>query len=331
MTTPVGSIELVTDSERWNTLLDEHGGHPLQGWGWGELKATFGWTAHRVAVSDGGTLLGLAQVLVRRLPFPFRALCYVPRGPVLTPAAAGNWDAVLTPLTQWCRTEFHPVFVRIEPPVTEWSQPTGFRPTTEHVLLGKTAVIDLERSEDEILADFHSKTRQYIRKSEREGVSVDLVVDAADLDAVLAIYGSTADRADFLLHSDAYYRTAFAVFGDAGRLFVARFEGEIVSFLWLIVSRGTAFELWGGMSQLGERRRSNYTLKAKAILACKDAGVRLYDLNGLLGDGISKFKRTFVQSDTDWVGTFDRPMNVLYPVWVSVFPTAVKVIKALGR
>ncbi|HHW49921.1 MAG TPA: peptidoglycan bridge formation glycyltransferase FemA/FemB family protein [Pseudoclavibacter sp.] len=335
MTVPVsteGARVIPIDSEQeWAQLCARMGAHPLQLWGWGKLKAAFGWRAIRVAVHSGDDLDAVAQILVRPVPWPFRALCYIPRGPALAPGA--SWDRVLSALSQWCRTHVHAVLLEVEPGVETWDAPSGFRRARGHILYPHTAVIDLTRDPDEIFHDFHSKTRQYIRKSEREGVTVELVTsaDTPEFTAVLDIYHDTAQRAGFLIHADAYYRTALKVLGDAGRLYVAKLNGEVVSFLWLVVSEATSFELWGGMSSAGEHARANYTLKAKAILACHEAGVAAYDMNGLLGEGISRFKRSFVQHDTEWVGTFERPLSALYPLWVRVFPLARRIVKALGR
>ena len=36
----------------WDEVVHDLDGHPLQLWGWGELKAAHGWTAHRVLFID---------------------------------------------------------------------------------------------------------------------------------------------------------------------------------------------------------------------------------------------------------------------------------------
>nr|WP_235046726.1 aminoacyltransferase [Arthrobacter nitrophenolicus] len=41
-----------------------------------------GWSVDRVLLEADGSVIGCAQLLVRRLPVPFRALVYIPRGPM---------------------------------------------------------------------------------------------------------------------------------------------------------------------------------------------------------------------------------------------------------
>ena len=85
------TADLVTSRDAWDADVLSHGGHPLQLWGWGQVKAAGAWTPYRLRVSDGGSRVGLAQVLVRRLPAPFGRLSYVPRGPVVVGRRDPEW------------------------------------------------------------------------------------------------------------------------------------------------------------------------------------------------------------------------------------------------
>ena len=70
------------DREQWDEYVLENGGHPLQLWGWGQVKAGHGWEAERVFAIEEDRIVGAAQVLVRKLPFPFKSFAYIPRGPL---------------------------------------------------------------------------------------------------------------------------------------------------------------------------------------------------------------------------------------------------------
>ncbi len=63
-----------------------------------------GWSVDRVLVTDDENILGCAQLLVRKLPFPFRALVYVPRGPM---CSAENTTAVLDQLAGYASSRHH--------------------------------------------------------------------------------------------------------------------------------------------------------------------------------------------------------------------------------
>jgi lipid II:glycine glycyltransferase (peptidoglycan interpeptide bridge formation enzyme) len=71
---------------QWDAFVAEapHG-HVLQSWGWGELKAAFGWRPLRVACwqPDQQRLLAGVQILCRPIPFSGLSIAYAPKGPVL--------------------------------------------------------------------------------------------------------------------------------------------------------------------------------------------------------------------------------------------------------
>lgn len=299
----------------WDKLVDEHAGHPTQAWGWGALKERTGsWTAHRVVCEREGAFVGACQVLVRKLPWPFGHIAYAPRGPIADDAQ--SLAEVADEVARWCRERLDAVSLKIDPAVPRGaaSLSDAWVPS-EKIFIPNTAVIDLTPSEDEIMAGLHSKkAKQYIRKAGRTGVEVRRAVEA-DLPAILDIYRNTAEQDGFFIHDDEFYRVAFDACEDINQLFIAEFEGRPLAFLWNVTTCGTAFELWGGVTDEGKRLRANYLLKWVAICAAKERGARLYDLNGLLNDGISKFKMLFVDEPTEWMGTFDRPLSPLYHVW----------------
>src|SRR5258705_11309342 len=105
----------VTEAAQWDALVADHAyGHPLQCWGWGEVKGRSGWRAHRLAVFEGETFRAGAQVLTRLVPGMPLTMLYVPRGPV----AAPNDTAALHALPAGLRPPTHPArahFCKKEP------------------------------------------------------------------------------------------------------------------------------------------------------------------------------------------------------------------------
>ncbi|WP_285728164.1 lipid II:glycine glycyltransferase FemX [Psychromicrobium xiongbiense] len=326
------NARLCTDPSAWDAVVNAQSGHPMQLWGWGESKAQHGWAAERYLVSaedsDAG-VVGSGQVLYRRLPFPFRSLAYIPRGSQALPGT--STAEVLSAIEREVRKR-KPVVLTIEPDWDETDPRTaelvgsGWRPAATQILIPRTLILDLSRSEDELLAAMTKKTRQYIRKSAREDLTFRQLV-AAEIPQALAVYRLTAERARFGIHSDTYYQDIFTNLGEGSPVFGA-FQGEeLVAFLWLAVSEATAFELYGGMNDAGSALRANYALKWTAITAMKERGVARYDFNGLLNDGVSQFKFGFASHEDLLAGSWDKPLSLLYPVFAQALPTARKVLR----
>lgn len=322
------SVEKCNSKEEWDDAVLEKAGHPLQLWGWGELKAAHNWRVVRVMCKREGDTVGAAQLLVRNLPQPFGALVYVPRGPV---AAEQDRGAVLEALVNFVKQEFHPIALTIEPNWTEVPEVAGWRKSTNTILIPRTLILDLHKTEAELLADMAKKTRQYIRKSTNESLEVRQVKSREELAACLAIYHDTAVRAGFTIHDDTYYYDVFTMLGDHSPVFAAFVGDKPVAFLWLAISSETAFELYGGMNDMGQQLRANYALKWQTIQAMKRWGIHMYDMNGLLNDGVSTFKQGFATHENMLAGTYDYPMSPLYTAWTKGLPLAKKIVRSLKR
>jgi len=211
--------------------------------------------------------------------------------------------------------------LRFEPNVKASDWKHKLKPTKDHVLLARTIQLDLTKSQDDLFAAMDSKTRQYIRRSERDASIVVRKAEEADLDRILAIYRETATRANFPIHPDSYYRTIFQQMGDSNHIYVAEINGNIEAFLWCVKTPEVCMELYGGATDIAFNLRANYILKWRTILASQS---KTYDLNGLLHDGISKFKLGFSGGvETQLAPTSDlviRPLSyfiftVLLPIY----------------
>ncbi len=321
------ALKQCQDKREWDDYILENGGHPLQLWGWGDLKASHSWKAHRFYLYDNNeNVIGAVQLLIRRLPWPLRSLAYVPRGPVVNES---NREELLLELAKHVKRAYHSVVLTIEPDSIEYTVPEGWKRSKNHILPARTIVLDLTRPEPELLNDMAKKTRQYIRKSASEAIKIKMVHNKGELDKCLAIYRATAKRAKFDLHSNQYYHDVFDKLGDHSPVFAAYVDDQPIAFLWLAISADVAFELYGGMDDLGHQLRANYALKWHAIRRCKEWGLSRYDLGGLLDGGITTFKMGWADKETELAGTFDRPLSVSYGLWNGYLPTAKSIVRKI--
>ena len=321
------SVTVCDSRSEWDEYVLTEGGHPLQLWGWGDVKQEHGWKAERVFVREGSIAIGGAQLLIKKLPFPFRSLVYIPRGPV---GETRSREVVLEALARHVKSAHGAVAISVEPDWTEMVVPQGWHKSDNTILIPHTLVLDLAQSEDELLGAMARKTRQYIRKSgSEESVTIRRVKNRSELRECLAMYSQTAARAGFAIHDNQYYYDVYDRLGDHSVIFASFVEDHPVAFLWLAVSESVAFELYGGMNDDGQRLRANYALKWHAISKTREWGIERYDMNGLLGDGISTFKKGFATHESLLVGTYDKPLSPLYKAWAHGLPVAKKAVRKL--
>ena len=321
-------IQRCTDKSAWDDFILDNDGHPLQLWGWGQVKAAHGWQAERFFVYEGDVLVVAVQVLVRPLPFPFRSLAYVPRGPVGNEA---YFQQALDEIALIVKRDHKSVALSVEINSRETILNGAWQKSPNKILSRETILLDLRRSESDLLADMSKKTRQYIRKSAADGVTIRQIKSQEELDACLQIYADTAKRAGFNLHDKQYYRDVYRLMGDHSPVFVALVDNSPVAFLWLAVSASTAYELYGGMNEVGQKIRANYALKWQVIRKAKEWGLDEYDFGGLVAGGVSNFKQGWASQPTEFAGTFDRPLSPLYGLWTSVVPSAKAFMQKLRK
>lgn len=320
-------VEQCQHQDVWDGYIAAHGGHPLQLWGWGQVKSNHGWSADHVFVRRGNEILGAAQLLIKLLPGGFKTFVYVPRGPV---ADEAHRQLVLDELARYAKKTYKAITLSIEPHWQSFLPPKDWRHSKNAILLPRTLILDLTKTEDQLMAAISRKRRYDIRRATKDVPEIRRVTTQSELEQCLAVYRHTAKRANFALHSDSYYKDIFHNLGEHSLLTAAfNKEGRVIAFSWPIASDGIAFELYGGSNDEGQKLMANYALKWWMIKKLKASGVGSYDLNGLLNDGVSHFKRSFSNHEDMLVGTYDKPLSVLYILWSQFLPFAKSVVRRL--
>jgi lipid II:glycine glycyltransferase (peptidoglycan interpeptide bridge formation enzyme) len=341
------------DHERYNAFVAASpSADVLQAWEWGEVKRRSGWSPARFLVEDGsGSTVGAAQVLARR---PVRAappLLYAPRGPVIDGAATDVVEALVEEVRRRGR---HAFVLKADPPAEAGSpdakalEAAGFALAPEAGFGGvqprAVMVLDLDPTEEELLAGFHSKWRYNVRVSERKGVEV----ARAGRDELAAFYDlllETARRDGFLIRGRSYFETLFDLLSPAGQLamFLARFEGRpIAGALCMGFGRRLTYT-YGASSNEHRNVMPNHLMQWHMIRWAKEQGYLIYDFRGVspVRDGrpveahlagLNRFKEGFGARYVEYAGTFDLPLRpVLYRAWRWGAPIAIGALKRLKR
>jgi lipid II:glycine glycyltransferase (peptidoglycan interpeptide bridge formation enzyme) len=286
-----GFLEMTTivsisaqERTRWDAFVAAHPcGHLLQSFAWGELKAAFAWEPLRLALVEGGEIYAGAQVLFRRVPL--LSMAYVPRGPVL------DWEneAALNLLLQGIAEASHSrraVFLKIEPNLPDAPSfharmlSLGFR-SAWTVQPRSTLLVDLTRSEEDLLAGMRKHTRYGIRLARREAVGVRPATGPEEVARFYDLLRETARRKHFRIHPLSYYRRVYSLFNDPGQaaLLFAEREGEILAALWVVAFGPEAIYMYAASRNQGYMAPS--LLLWEAIRWAKAGGCTHCDLWGI--------------------------------------------------
>ena len=337
------AVSPIESQAAWEAFVAGHAeGGFLQSWRWGELKSRYGWRAIRLGLPRGdGGLAGGAQVLIRTRRVgpggPRVGLAYVPRGPL-----ADNSDdaAAVARAAIEVGRDHGASLVRIEPPsklAADGLSSCGFRGSDQFVQIPRTAVVDLERPESDILGGFKSKMRYNIRLAGRRGVEVSIAEGDADFEAFVGLMQITASRERFAIHHASYYRDVWQTFRpDQGALFIARYQGTPLAALMVVGAGRTAAYVFGGSSNQHRNLMAPHAVQWAAMQWAKGHGFGRYDLWGMADPddandamaGVHRFKLGFNPDLVTYPGAFDLSLQ---PVRARLVTSGVRLRDRLQR
>ena len=268
----------------WDELATGLGAPPFQSWAWGELKQRFGWQPFRLSSSNGRSA---AQLLIR--PMRGLSVAYVPRGPFSVHGQAPD-EALIRSLVAAARSH-RAAFLRLEPDVLE-DDPTadatslalraaGFQASDRTLQPRSSIRMELAALEQEQLRYVSKGHRSSLRRAERDGVTVRVATSAAEVDQLVAMVVATQQRKKFVVHSPSYYRAMWQDFGHDARLFLAEYDGQVVSASLCLAYGRHGTYLVAGSSPVGLERNAAHLLQWHAINWARERGVKTWDLWGL--------------------------------------------------
>lgn len=295
-------------------------GDPLQSWAWGDVKAEFGWTAHRFWILDRERRVGSLSLLRRALPL-FGEILYAPRGPVLDPMDATAWRGLGPQL----RRIFPRAFVLVaEPRIDERRRrPPGFWQGRRRGHFGGiqprfVAEVPLVGEEHEIFSRLAAKCRYNVRLAARRGITV-RQGSGPDRATFLRLLQITARRDGFGLRAPRFYAQVLAALSEAGQgaLFLAERCGETLAGVFAIRLGRHALYLYGASADEHRRDMAAYLAQWEAIRWALAGGADRYDMTGIAPrddprhplHGLRRFKLGWGAGERRYLGPLDLPLR----------------------
>ena len=314
-------VAVCTDWDAWNCFVATAGGSLLQSWQWGEFKRCQGWDVLRLVALEGQEPCAAVQVLARVIPF-CGAFFYAPEGPVLADQDWAAGAAPLPPLLDAMRRQGRScgaLTLRVdpltaEPRAGEALSALGLRRSPENVQPAATAVVDLDKSEDELLARLEKGARYLVRHAQREGVVIRPGTEA-DVAPFACMLEDTGRRKGFGVRNAAYLGRLEAMLRreNCGEFLVADLGGEAIAALLTGTFGPRSAALYAAGNATARKVGAQYLLHWEAMLRARRLGCRLYDFRGVgvAGDptdhwaGMTFFKQRFGTRREELPGAWD--------------------------
>ncbi len=307
--------------------------HPLQTWEWGDFQITQGHKVYRLGIFDNDKMVGGYSVSFHKIPKFNYSVGTILRGPAITQEMIDN-------ITNLAIDE-KAIFVKFEPDVYQKTFDAEQNPTTliadvdfpNLYVSPKVAfypfsyVIDLTKSEDDLLAAMHSKTRYNIKTANRHEVKIEEATNHQGFETYLKLLFDTTKRQGFYLHSESYHRQLWKTLLPTGipHIMLATYQGQVLSATMLFVLKDKLFYPYGASLDTHREVMAPTLLMWECIKFGKSLKLKTFDMWGSLGPdaketdqgfGFHKFKQGYGGQLVQFVGTYDLVVNQnLYKVY----------------
>lgn len=314
--------------------LNKYATHPLQTYQWADFREKTGIKVIRDSF----------VITIHKIPkTPFN-IGYFPKGQKPT-------KEMIDKLKEIGRRE-RCIFIQLEPNVISSPQLTSkltsrfpsLIPSFHPLFTKYTFILDLTKSEEELLKYMHPKTRYNIKVAQKHGVKV--VEDNSDqaFEQYLKLTKETTNRQGFFAHTEKYHRLMWSTLKPktknhepltnnfTAHLLTAKFRPPnsdvrpLTLIAWIVfVFKDTLYYPYGASSSEHREVMASNLMMWEVVKFGKKLGLKKFDMWGALGPnpnpkdpwyGFHKFKQGYAGKLIEFVGSYDLVINpFLYKIY----------------
>ncbi|MBI4089231.1 MAG: peptidoglycan bridge formation glycyltransferase FemA/FemB family protein [Candidatus Levybacteria bacterium] len=318
--------------------------HPLQSNEWGKFREK---TGVKVIKVNG------MQMTIHKIPHTPWTIGYIPKGHLPNKETILNLRSI--------GKEEKCIFIQLEPNAIRNEnlklkiENLDLRPSFHPLFTKYTFILDLTKSEDELLKAMHPKTRYNIKVALKHGVKI--IEDNSDeaFETYLELTKETTKRQNFYAHTPKYHRLMWKTLRIqnsesriqnldknklSAHLFLAKYVSQSNSELsimnsklqehtlaaWIVfVYKNTLYYPYGASSAKYRETMASNLMMWEAIKFGKKLGLKKFDMWGALSFnpdkndpwyGFHRFKEGYGPVLTELIGSFDLVINpLLYEIY----------------
>lgn len=297
--------------------------HPLQAFEWGEFRKK---TGIKVIREDN------FQLTIHKVPHLPWNIGYLPKGNFPNKKMIEKLKKI--------GKENNCIFIQLEPNVSSSILNRkssiinlGLVPAAHPLFTKYTFVLDLTKSEDELLKSMHPKTRYNIKVAQKHGVKI--IEDNSDeaFKIYLRLTNETTKRQKFYAHARRYHELMWQILKIVNdqssiinrdcltaHLLLAKYKSEILVAWILFAFKDTLYYPYGASSNQYRETMASNLMMWEAIKFAKKLGLKKFDMWGALGSdpdpkdpwyGFHKFKQGYGGELVEFIGSYDLVINRL--------------------
>ncbi len=323
------TIKTINDKKKWEKfILNQPEANFLQSYAWGEFQKSLNKKIFRFGLFLEDKQIGACEAIKEEAK----------RGDYLTVAGGPlvNWKhqnslqylkKIFDHLSQIAQTE-NCLFIRFRPQekntneIKKLVHKIGCKKAPMHLTADLTLQLDLNKSEDELLADMRKNTRYEIRKSMKKNIKVEISTDPQDIKEFHEHQLYLANKHNFVPFSYEFFYKQFKEFrkNDNVLLFHSYHEGKLLASAFIIFYNKEAVYHYGISTPDNQKLPGSYACQWAAIKEAKKRGCLRYNFWGVAPKenkehrfaGVSIFKRGFGGFEYEYLPAHDLAVSPLY-------------------
>jgi lipid II:glycine glycyltransferase (peptidoglycan interpeptide bridge formation enzyme) len=234
----------------------------------------------------------------------------------------------------------------------------GWRYASDQIQFKNTVLIDLNPSQEELLARMKQKTRYNIRLAEKKGVAL-RIGTPKDFGLLYKMYAGTSVRDGFVIRDEEYYKTVWTTFMANTQSpisnpqspitksqlpftepLIAEVDNEPVAAIFVFYFARRAYYVYGMSRDVHREKMPSYLLQWEAMKRAKARGCTVYDLWGapdVFDDsdslwGVYRFKEGLGGKVVRTLGAWDfAPNPFWYKLYSEIIPRLLDVMRSRGK
>lgn len=294
--------------ETWDKfVMDDPSSNFLQSWDFYEFHLSRGKDiVRKIAVNESGKIIAAyAGVIETAKRGRYLAIA---GGPILDWKNKTLVKKIFTDLREE-GVRHNCVFVRIRPqlPLSDNSlklmHELNLVPAPMYLSVEYAGILDLTKSEDEIIKHASQGFRRKLRKAQKAEISIEISKDPTVMKDFCRLETLHAQRQHYVPFSETFLTKQFEAFAKHNEvlMFTAKKSGEILAMNFMIFYGNEASYHYGVSSELGTKYSAAPLLHLEAMKEARKRNIKRYNLWGIVDRddtshrfyGVSEFKRSF--------------------------------------
>lgn len=332
------SIQTISDKLIWEHFnLSYQYASIFQSWNYGEAQRKIGEKIERLGFYIKNQIIGIAQVThvhARR-----GAFLHIRGGPVFK-----NWIDYIGcfPLIRHYALEKKYSFIRNSPPILAMDKKNssifnqlGFRDVPIPLLDAEVSwILDLNKTEDQLLGGMRKTTRYLIKKAQKLGVKVIQSNKIKAAEDLLNIYKIMTKEKGIVPHKGIVEEFKEFIKDDQAVIFLAHYKNRLLGAALILFYGNEGIYHHSAHLRSEENVPISYLIQWEAIKEAKRRGKQIYNFWGIepTGNpkhpwaGLTLFKKGFGGSQRHFIRAQDYPLSSKYRfTWI--IETLRKVVK----